>query len=61
MLYEVITLGGEALYRDFFEFLPPGSFLLVAAWMKVAGTGFAAVRLLQWSSMCPKGWQCDTA
>jgi hypothetical protein len=39
-------LRGEALYRDFFEFLPPGSFLLVAAWMKVIGPDFGSVRLL---------------
>ncbi len=28
----VRILGGEVLYRDFFELLPPGSFLAVAAW-----------------------------
>jgi hypothetical protein len=39
-------LRGETLYRDFFEFLPPGSFLLVAAWMKAIGPGLASVRLL---------------
>lgn len=39
-------LGGEALYRDFFEFLPPGSFLAVAGWMKLFGAGFASVRVL---------------
>lgn len=39
-------LGGEALYRDFFEFLPPGAFLIVAAWMKLFGVGFASVRVL---------------
>lgn len=39
-------LGGETLYRDFFEFLPPGSFLAVAAWMKLVGVGFASVRVL---------------
>src|SRR2546425_13239728 len=37
-------LGGEVLYRDFFEFLPPGGFLIVASWMKVFGVGFASVR-----------------
>src|SRR6185369_13207939 len=25
-------LRGERLYRDFFEFLPPGGFLLTAGW-----------------------------
>lgn len=39
-------LRGEILYRDFFEFLPPASFLLVAAWMKLVGADFASVRLL---------------
>jgi hypothetical protein len=39
-------LRGEALYRDFFEFLPPGSFLLVATWMKLIGPNFDSVRLL---------------
>jgi len=39
-------LGGEVLYRDFFEFLPPGSFLIVTAWMKLFGVGFASVRVL---------------
>jgi len=40
------VLRGEALYRDFFEFLPPGSFLAVAGWMHVVGADFASVRLL---------------
>jgi hypothetical protein len=39
-------LRGETLYRDFFEFLPPGGFLLVATWMKLIGPDFASVRLL---------------
>ena len=39
-------LRGEVLYRDFFEFLPPGSFLAVAAWMKLFGGGFASMRAL---------------
>lgn len=40
------VLRGEALYRDFFEFLPPGSFLIVGTWMKLVGDGFAAMRVL---------------
>jgi hypothetical protein len=40
------VLRGEALYRDFFEFLPPGSFLVVAGWMQVVGADFGSVRLL---------------
>jgi hypothetical protein len=39
-------LRGEVIYRDFFEFLPPGSFLLVASWMKVFGATFASARVL---------------
>jgi hypothetical protein len=42
----VRMLRGEVLYRDFFEFLPPGSFLLVATWMKVFGDSFAVARVL---------------
>ena len=42
----VRILGGEALYRDFFEFLPPGSFLIVTSWMKLFGVGFVSVRVL---------------
>jgi len=39
-------LRGEAVYRDFFEFLPPGSFLLVAGWMQLVGPELVSVRLL---------------
>lgn len=39
-------LGGEVLYRDFFEFLPPGAFLIVATWMQIFGVGFGSVRVL---------------
>src|SRR3989441_11699711 len=39
-------LGGEVLYRDFFEFLPPGGFLIGASWVKLFGVGFASVRVL---------------
>src|ERR687887_501961 len=39
-------LGGEVLYRDFFEYLPPGGFLIVAGWMKLFGVGFASARVL---------------
>ena len=42
----VRILGGEVLYRDFFELLPPGSFLAVAAWMKLFGAGFGSMRAL---------------
>jgi hypothetical protein len=40
------VLRGEVLYRDFFELLPPGSVLLVSAWMKLFGPDFASVRML---------------
>ena len=39
-------LGGEVLYRDFFGILPPGGYLIVTAWMKAFGVGFAGVRVL---------------
>jgi dolichyl-phosphate-mannose-protein mannosyltransferase len=42
----VKILNGHTPYRDFFEILPPGSFLIVAAWMKVFGQSFASVRAL---------------
>jgi hypothetical protein len=38
--------AGQVPYRDFFEFLPPGSFLTLAAWLKVFGDSFASVRAL---------------
>jgi hypothetical protein len=37
---------GERLYAEFFEFLPPGSFLVVAAWMQLIGSSFASMRVL---------------
>jgi len=39
-------LDGQVPYRDFFEFLGPGSFFVLAAWLKVFGATFDAVRLL---------------
>jgi hypothetical protein len=39
-------LAGEVLYRDFFGILPPGGYLIVAAWMKLFGPDFAGVRVL---------------
>ena len=39
-------LDGQVPYRDFFEFLAPGSFLVVAAWLKVFGATFESVRML---------------
>src|SRR5262249_23299446 len=39
-------LGGATLYLDFFEFVPPGGFVLVAAWLKIAGLSLWSARLL---------------
>jgi len=40
----VRVLDGQALYRDFFEILPPGAFLIPAAWMRLFGSDFLAAR-----------------
>lgn len=42
----VRILAGGVLYRDFFGILPPGGYLIVAAWMKLFGPDFAGVRVL---------------
>src|SRR5262249_13006915 len=39
-------LRGSTLYVDFFEFLPPGGFILTAAWFSIAGISIGSVRLL---------------
>jgi hypothetical protein len=39
-------LHGDRLYADFFEFLPPGSFLITAGWLAMVGTAFWSVRCL---------------
>ncbi len=39
-------LRGSRLYADFFEFLPPGGFVLTAAWFGVTGISFGSARLL---------------
>jgi hypothetical protein len=39
-------LEGHLLYGDFFEFLPPGGFVLMALWFKMAGVSFLAARIL---------------
>jgi hypothetical protein len=39
-------LRGSRLYADFFEFLPPGGFILTAAWFSIAGISVGSVRLL---------------
>lgn len=42
----VRVLDGQALYRDFFEILPPGAFLIPAGWMRLFGSDFLAARAL---------------
>jgi hypothetical protein len=39
-------LHGDRLYADFFEFLPPGSFLITAGWLATVGTSLWSVRCL---------------
>ena len=39
-------LHGDSLYVDFFEFPPPGGFLVVAAWFVMAGTSICSARAL---------------
>jgi hypothetical protein len=41
-----LMLQGKILYADFFEFLPPVSFALTAAWFSVAGVSIEAARTL---------------
>ncbi len=39
-------LKGERLYVDFFEFLPPGGFILTEAWFSIVGISFVSARSL---------------
>ena len=39
-------LRGSRLYADFFEFLPPGGFLLTEAWFSIAGISIGSARSL---------------
>jgi hypothetical protein len=39
-------LNGERLYADFFEFLPPGGFVITAGWLKMAGISMLSARML---------------
>lgn len=39
-------LEGQVMYRDFFQPITPGFFLLLAGWMKVAGMEVGSLRLL---------------
>ena len=39
-------LRGQRLYVDFFEFLPPGGFVIVTAWFGITGVSLWSARLL---------------
>jgi hypothetical protein len=39
-------LAGKRLYADFFEFLPPGGFMLTAVWFRIAGISLVSARAL---------------
>src|SRR5262249_3561382 len=39
-------LRGQKLYIDFFEFLPPGGFVIVTAWFGITGISMWSARLL---------------
>jgi hypothetical protein len=39
-------LKGQRLYIDFFEFLPPGGFVILAAWFGITGISIWSARLL---------------
>jgi len=39
-------LRGDRIYLDFFEFLPPGSFVITAIWFKVVGISLLSARAL---------------
>jgi hypothetical protein len=42
----VRILSGKLLYVDFFEFLPPGGFVVTAAWFKLFGVSLVSARTL---------------
>jgi len=41
-----LMVRGKRLYVDFFEFMPPGSYLLIAAWFRVVGVSLESARTL---------------
>jgi len=41
-----LMLRGKKLYADFFEFLPPATYLLTTAWFALAGLSIASARTL---------------
>ena len=50
--------GGQTLYRDFFQFLPPLSFLLTEAWLDLTGGSMVGARVV--FVMVTAGWACFT-
>ena len=52
---------GQRLYVDFFEFLPPGGFLLTSAWLSMAGHTIEAARLLALLSVVTTSCFCFLA
>jgi hypothetical protein len=41
-----LILQGKRLYVDFFELMPPGSYMLIAGWFDLVGISFGAARTL---------------
>jgi hypothetical protein len=41
-----LLLRGQRLYKDFFEFVPPGSFVIMAVWFWITGISIWSARLL---------------
>lgn len=39
-------LLGHTIYRDFFEFLPPGSFILTDVWLRIFGASYVSAQSL---------------
>src|SRR3974390_497243 len=39
-------LRGERIYVDFFEFLPPGGFIIMEGWFGIAGISLLSARIL---------------
>ena len=39
-------LRGEKIYLDFFEFLPPGGFMIMEGWFRIAGISLLSARVL---------------
>src|SRR5262249_40317170 len=41
-----LMLAGKRLYADFFEFLPPGNFLIIEGWFRLTGVSLLSARIL---------------